>query len=204
MVISKTQFIKYLNKQYNGSNKIWINIQQSKTYNIKDYMMRSFLFKDKIYNKEFSRRSCFSLYVKRGFSHRKCLPLQKLWRFFMTWSFIFNTRTRKFFTTWVVYSFKNQNIMLINPEIIQAELHKCTSNYVGYWYTLFTLEVRYGLIPPCEINIVKPSIKNKPRLRARFGLTMVKYTFTSLPPKLEMKCKAIHGQKLTQIDRWTW
>ena len=54
-----------------------------------------------------------------------------------------------------------------------------------------TLEMRYRLIPLRGSNIVNLSIPSKPRLRTRFGWTMMKYTFKSPPPKLEMKGKMI-------------
>ena len=63
-----------------------------------------------------------------------------------------------------------------------------------------TLDMHYGLIPPHVNNIENHSIPSKPRLRVSFGWTMIKYSFTSPPNQVEVKCKAIHGQKTRHID----
>ena len=63
-----------------------------------------------------------------------------------------------------------------------------------------TLEIFYRLIPPHINDIVNPSIPSKPRLCAGFGLNMLKYAFTSPPPILEVKGKAIHRNKTGQTD----
>ena len=73
--------------------------------------------------------------------------------------------------------FINQNIRLINPEISKTHVHTFTYNHRRGCCTPCTLETRYGQIPPYGSNIVNPSIPSKHRWRARFGWTMMKYTF---------------------------
>ena len=51
------------------------------------------------------------------------------------------------------------------------------------------------------IDVLKPSIQSKPRLRVRFGLTIKKYDFASPPYKLEVNGKAIHGKTMGQKNR---
>ena len=58
-----------------------------------------------------------------------------------------------------------------------------------------------GLIPPCESDLVNPSISNKPMLCAMFGSTIMKYIFMSPPLKVRMKGKVIHRQKMGNKDR---
>ena len=52
-------------------------------------------------------------------------------------------------------------------------------------------------------DILNPIIPSKPRLHAQFGPTMIKYAFTSPPPIVGAKEKAIHGQTMGQTDRLT-
>ena len=58
----------------------------------------------------------------------------------------------------------------------------------------------YRVIPPSGINILNPIIPSKTRWDARFCWTMMNYEFTSSPTKVEVKGRAIHGQKNGQID----
>ena len=57
-----------------------------------------------------------------------------------------------------------------------------------------------GLIPPYESDIVNPSTPSKPMLCARFGSTIMKYTFMLPPPKVGMKGNVIHRQKTGKIS----
>ena len=54
----------------------------------------------------------------------------------------------------------------------------------------------YRLIPPCKINIVKPIISSKPRVRVGFGRTMMEYEFMSPSTKVEVKGEYIYGQMM--------
>ena len=63
-----------------------------------------------------------------------------------------------------------------------------------------TLDMCYRLIPLYGSNIINPSILIKPRLRVRFGSTIMKYAFTSPPPKVEMEGKEMHGQMFVHTD----
>ena len=48
------------------------------------------------------------------------------------------------------------------------------------------------LIPTHSNDIVNPIITSKPRLRARFGSTMIKHDFMLPPQKMWVKGKVIH------------
>ena len=72
--------------------------------------MVSFLFekKDGLHN------GCFSLY--NNYKHFSCQI-----------NFSSNAQTKNFFKTRAIFFFKIQNIRLINPEISNTRVHKCTS-----------------------------------------------------------------------------
>ena len=65
--------------------------------------------------------------------------------------------------------FQNQKIRLINPEISNTQVHKCTSNHGWGFRATCTLEMCYRSIIPHMIDIVNPSIPSKPRRCVRFG-----------------------------------
>ena len=68
--------------------------------------------------------------------------------------------------------------------------------------TSSTIDIHYGIIHPHRSDIVKPMVLIKPSLHTRFGPTMMKYAFMSLPQKLGLKVKAIHKQTTRQRDIW--
>ena len=61
----------------------------------------------------------------------------------------------------------------------------------------------YRLITLCGSDSVNPLVPSKPMLHTRFGLTMMKYDFTSPPTKVGVKEKGLHGQKTGKINRKT-
>ena len=93
---------------------------------------------------------------------------------------------------------KKQNIRPINPETSKTNVHKCSYNIgcrvMHYVYTIYA----YGLIPPLWSNIVNPIISSKPRWCARFGWTMVKYSFY-----IATSQSGVIGQGNTQPDAGT-
>ena len=140
-------------------------------------MTRSFLVKNRIYNKYFSWRCRLYLNKKRIFITAVVTLYNKYEVFSRQSNFPSNAQTRKFFTTHVVFFFQSQNIRLINPVISKTHVHKCISNHGGGCRTPCTLDIRYGLIPLRWSNIVNPSIPSKPRWFTRFGWNMMKYAF---------------------------
>ena len=65
----------------------------------------------------------------------------------MTESFVFQTKTNKFFTTHVVLFFTRQKIRLINPEISKTQVHYLSPIMGGGCHTTCKIEMCYGLIP---------------------------------------------------------
>ena len=64
-----------------------------------------------------------------------------------------------------------------------------------------TIDMCYRLIPLYGSNIINPGILIKPRLRVRFGSTIMNYTFMLQPTKLGMKENVIHRQETVHTYR---
>ena len=63
--------------------------------------------------------------------------------------------------------------------------------------------IRYEVIRPHMNDTVNPLITNKPRLRAMFGSTIMKYAFTSSPQKMGVKGNIVHKHIMGQTCRQT-
>ena len=95
------------------------------------------------------------------------------------------------------------------PKTLTASLKRCSKNFPSLpcrrklWscHNTSTIETCYWLIPPCESDIVKPSIPSKTRLCTSFGSTMIKYAFMLPPPKVGVKGKSIQIHTTVQESR---
>ena len=125
-------------------------------------------------------------------------PFYNNYKEFSRHSNFLQTQRKKFYTNHVVLLFTSKNIRLINQETSRTQVNKCTSNNGGECRTLYTLEMRYGLISMHWSNIVNPSIPGKPRGCARFGWTMMKYAFY-----ITTYQSGGEGKVDTQTEVWT-
>ena len=114
-------------------------------------------------------RSFFSTHKKRVFTNGRYFPFTKIMNSFNDTVISLQYTRKDFFHDSRHFLQKKQKIRLINPKISKRQLHTCTSDYGGECRTPSKLDIHYGLILLCGSNIVNPSIKSKPRLRARFG-----------------------------------
>ena len=83
------------------------------------------------------------------------------------------------------------------------QVHECTSINVGKCHTTSTIDISYSLINLHGNDIVIPIISSKPRLRARFGSTLIKYAFMSTPSKVGLNIKVMYRNTTGQANKQT-
>ena len=166
-------------------------------------MTRHFLLKDKTYIKEFSWKCCFSL-NKTGFSTAAVVSLYNNCEDFSRQSNFSSNKNKEFFHDSHRFVIYKKKIRFINPEIRKTQVHKFTSNHGGECCTPSILEVSYGLIPLFWSNILNPIIPSKPSDARGFFEILWSAHFTSPPPKVKVKGKAVNRQTPGHTYRQTW
>ena len=105
---------------------------------------------------------------------------------------------------WMAYIFSNNISIRDSLFVLFPESDICpTQNVVTFLprtmcCTPSNIEICSGLLTPCRSNILNSGIPSKPRLRVRFGSTMMKYTFTLPLPELGAKVKVMHSHTMGQ------